>query len=336
MRVIVTCFASPLHVSDLFVTTRAFLETDARIDELQVCVDFETVLEAAVLQLCAVYPKLVIRHSPISRGELTSLYCARLCYMRQTDRIIHVPFGVAFDIPTVQLILDNKHSKCTSFWQRDLPSLMHVFETQAPFPTVLDFVHRERYPNPTDSKNEALCIADPTSSFSDQSQMLATEGMTCASVLLDSMADSKTMQAAHSKTTIDANHLPVGGPLPGVTTANIAGNTDVLGAHYVVACDERLCPHCGIHVWNDACSYVFCGWFGSGPGTGFRVGFGCGKSFCMTCGKKYCGQHFDAKTGDKLESHREMHDAECCAKEKGFISSDYCPGGHSPHCAVRW
>lgn len=98
--------------------------------------------------------------------------------------------------------------------------------------------------------------------------------------------------------------------------------------------DVMFCPHCGeLFCKDERCSFVFCGLGGDNV---FRVGFGCGKSFCYTCGKKYCGQHYDAKTGERLPSFRDKHDATCCRIEKGFQMDDYCPGGHSAHCSVRW
>ena len=98
--------------------------------------------------------------------------------------------------------------------------------------------------------------------------------------------------------------------------------------------DVMFCPHCReLFCKDERCSFVFCGLGGDDV---FRVGFGCGKSFCYTCGKKYCGQHYDPKNGDRLTSFRDKHDATCCRNEKGFQMDDYCPGGHSAHCSARW
>ena len=98
--------------------------------------------------------------------------------------------------------------------------------------------------------------------------------------------------------------------------------------------DVMFCPHCGeMMCKDDRCSFVYCGLGGDDV---FRVGFGCGKAFCYTCGKKYCGQHYDAQNGQKLPAFRENHDARCCASEPGFQQAEYCCGGHSKYCNVRW
>lgn len=98
--------------------------------------------------------------------------------------------------------------------------------------------------------------------------------------------------------------------------------------------DVKLCPHCGeLFCKDDRCSFVYCGLGGDDV---FRVGFGCGKSFCYQCGKKYCGQHYDPVTGRKLDTYSSKHSATCCREERGFQEFLYCPGGHSDHCAKRW
>ncbi len=78
---------------------------------------------------------------------------------------------------------------------------------------------------------------------------------------------------------------------------------------------------------------MYCGFMDD---SNFRPGYGCGRSFCWTCGKKYCGAHYDALTGQKLSTFKATHDAVCCTLEKGFVQNEYCPGGHSSHCAPRW
>ncbi len=98
--------------------------------------------------------------------------------------------------------------------------------------------------------------------------------------------------------------------------------------------DVMFCPHCGeMFCKDDRCSFVYCGLGGEDV---FRVGFGCGRSFCYTCGKKYCGEHYDATNGQRLASFRENHDAVCCTLEAGFQQNEYCGGGHSTHCSRRW
>jgi len=98
--------------------------------------------------------------------------------------------------------------------------------------------------------------------------------------------------------------------------------------------DVKMCPHCGEAFWKDErCSFMFCGLGEDGI---FRVGYGCGRSFCFECGKKYCGYHYDKLTGKKLPFFTEQHNSTCCQTENGFRKEDYCPGGHSSHCAQRW
>ncbi len=98
--------------------------------------------------------------------------------------------------------------------------------------------------------------------------------------------------------------------------------------------DVKICPHCGEMFCKDEnCTFVYCGLGGDDV---FRVGFGCGRSFCFACGKKYCGMHYDPKTGAKLTTYSSQHTNTCCLAEPGFQQDDYCPGGHSTHCATRW
>jgi hypothetical protein len=95
----------------------------------------------------------------------------------------------------------------------------------------------------------------------------------------------------------------------------------------------KCCPWCGFAFEKDEnCSFVYCGLLGDGNFTSF----GCGRSFCWTCGKKYCGLHYDTETRQKLSTFKSQHDTNCCEQEKGFIQDSYCPGGHSSHCAKRW
>lgn len=98
--------------------------------------------------------------------------------------------------------------------------------------------------------------------------------------------------------------------------------------------DAKQCPHCQRWALKDAaCNYVFaCGLTTEGV---FKVGTGCGKSWCWQCGKKYCGIYMDPETGHKRADAKDMH-AACCATEEGFKQEDYCQGGHSPHCHPRW
>jgi hypothetical protein len=96
----------------------------------------------------------------------------------------------------------------------------------------------------------------------------------------------------------------------------------------------KQCPWCGR--WclkDDACSYVFaCGLEDTGV---FHVGLGCGRSWCWTCGKKYCSPYYDVITGVRCPDARDHHDAACCLAEPGFVAAEYCMGGHNPHCAPR-
>jgi len=99
--------------------------------------------------------------------------------------------------------------------------------------------------------------------------------------------------------------------------------------------DAKMCPWCAR--WclkDDACNYIFsCGLDTTGK---FHVDNGCGKSWCWECGKKFCGQYTDSKTGVKSASAKDTHDAACCKTEGDFVQDAYCPGGHNSHCEKRW
>jgi hypothetical protein len=96
----------------------------------------------------------------------------------------------------------------------------------------------------------------------------------------------------------------------------------------------QRCPWCDRYALKDrACAYIFaCGLDVSG----FVQGAGCGRSWCWTCGKKFCGLYIDPATGQRLPEAKDYHDAACCRSEPGFVAAEYCPGGHSSHCAPRW
>ena len=99
--------------------------------------------------------------------------------------------------------------------------------------------------------------------------------------------------------------------------------------------DAKTCPWCQRWCLKDAaCNYIFsCGLETAGT---FRIGSGCGKSWCWECGKKFCGQYNDPATGKKLVSAKEHHDGNCCRSSAGFKQEDYCGGGHNSHCNKRW
>lgn len=100
--------------------------------------------------------------------------------------------------------------------------------------------------------------------------------------------------------------------------------------------DAKQCPWC--QRWclkDDACNYIFACGLQTGR-DGFLIGYGCGRSFCWECGKKFCGQYINPETGQKCLSGRDSHDANCCRAEEGFKKEDYCPGNHNSHCAKRW
>jgi len=99
--------------------------------------------------------------------------------------------------------------------------------------------------------------------------------------------------------------------------------------------DAKQCPWCQRWFLKDAaCNYIFaCGLETKGT---FRVGAGCGRSWCWECGKKFCTVYYDPVTGAKAPGAKENHDASCCAKEAGFSKEEYCCGGHNSHCDKRW
>lgn len=97
----------------------------------------------------------------------------------------------------------------------------------------------------------------------------------------------------------------------------------------------RQCPWCQRWCLKDnACAYIFA--CGLDDKMKFHKEAGCGRSWCWTCGKKYCSAYYDPKTGEKLSTAKDHHDALCCRNEQGFKEEDYCPGGHSGHCVKRW
>lgn len=99
--------------------------------------------------------------------------------------------------------------------------------------------------------------------------------------------------------------------------------------------DAKQCPWCQRWCLKDAaCAYVFaCGLETSGK---FHTGQGCGRTWCWTCGKKYCSPYYDPVTGQRLQGAKDNHNPFCCKEEAGFKEEDYCGGGHSGHCAKRW
>jgi hypothetical protein len=99
--------------------------------------------------------------------------------------------------------------------------------------------------------------------------------------------------------------------------------------------DAKQCPWCKRWCLKDnACAYIFA--CGLDDKNVFHVGLGCGKSWCWTCGKKYCSQYYDPLSGKMLPDAKNHHTARCCKEEQGFKQEDYCPGGHSSHCGKRW
>jgi hypothetical protein len=98
--------------------------------------------------------------------------------------------------------------------------------------------------------------------------------------------------------------------------------------------DAKQCPWC--QRWclkDDACNYIFaCGLESTNK---FRIGQGCGRSWCWQCGKKLCGLYYNVD-GSKALSAKESHNSMCCQAEPGFKQDDYCPGGHNSHCETRW
>ena len=99
--------------------------------------------------------------------------------------------------------------------------------------------------------------------------------------------------------------------------------------------EAKICPWCGRWALKDnACDYIFaCGLDSAGK---FHIGAGCGRSWCWRCGKKYCSQYYDPVTGQRVPTAKDSHDANCCKSEHEFKQEDFCPGGHSGHCARRW
>lgn len=99
--------------------------------------------------------------------------------------------------------------------------------------------------------------------------------------------------------------------------------------------DAKQCPWCERWCLKDnACNYIFA--CGLQSNSVFIVGTGCGKSWCWECGKKFCGQYINLESGQKTSSARDVHDHECCKKEKDFRQEEYCSGGHNSHCPKRW
>jgi hypothetical protein len=96
--------------------------------------------------------------------------------------------------------------------------------------------------------------------------------------------------------------------------------------------EAKQCPHCERWALKDsACSYIFA--CGLDEKNIFHKDMGCGKSWCWTCGKKYCGYYY--KNGIKCTDAKDSH-TDCCKQEEGFQQSEYCEGGHSSHCYKRW
>ena len=99
--------------------------------------------------------------------------------------------------------------------------------------------------------------------------------------------------------------------------------------------DAKQCPWCERWALKDAaCNYIFA--CGLDTRLGFIKDAGCGRSWCWDCGKKFCGQYYDPKTGQKRPTAKENHNGTCCPKEDGFVKEAYCGGGHNSHCEKRW
>lgn len=98
--------------------------------------------------------------------------------------------------------------------------------------------------------------------------------------------------------------------------------------------DAKQCPWCERWCLKDAaCNYIFaCGLETNGQ---FKMGAGCGKSWCWQCGKKFCGQYINVVTGIKAAGAIDTHGS-CCQLSAGFKKEDFCPGGHNSHCAARY
>lgn len=99
--------------------------------------------------------------------------------------------------------------------------------------------------------------------------------------------------------------------------------------------DAKQCPWCFRWALKDNnCNYIFaCGLDEKGV---YHKNAGCGRSWCFCCGKKYCGQYIDLNSGKRAANAKDSHDNFCCTLESGFIEADYCCGGHSSHCSLRW
>ena len=99
--------------------------------------------------------------------------------------------------------------------------------------------------------------------------------------------------------------------------------------------DAKQCPWCQRWCLKDAaCNYIFA--CGLQTGGEFIIGSGCGRSWCWSCNKKFCGLYIDPVTGHRHISGRDGHDALCCRTDPGFQQADYCPGGHNSHCDHRF
>jgi hypothetical protein len=100
--------------------------------------------------------------------------------------------------------------------------------------------------------------------------------------------------------------------------------------------DAKQCPWCSRWWLKDAaCNYIFACGLQTDTNT-FFVGAGCGRPWCWKCGKKFCGIYIDPNTGIKNPIAKDAHDAQCCTKEPGFNTTDYCSGGHNSHCEKRF
>lgn len=98
--------------------------------------------------------------------------------------------------------------------------------------------------------------------------------------------------------------------------------------------NAKQCPWC--ERWclkDDACNYIFA--CGLETTRGFIIDYGCGRSWCWGCGKKFCSPYYDSKTGIKLSTARDYHDTECCRQDPAFSPETFCSGGCSLHCAPR-
>jgi len=98
--------------------------------------------------------------------------------------------------------------------------------------------------------------------------------------------------------------------------------------------DAKQCPWCERWCLKDtACNYIFA--CGLETGGSFKIGAGCGRSWCWECGKKFCSPYMNPTTGTKAPEAKENH-GDCCSREAGFKKEDYCPGGHNSHCEKRF